>query len=614
MSVIKKVVKGAELKIEKKETLNEMLWNTVRDYPNTPAVTFYKGEKLVSISYRDFWNQVEKLSKGLIEKGVKKGDRVAILSETRYEWELFDFAIMCCGAIVVPIHTTLNKETVQYILHDSGAKLVVLENNGFLEKLGDYEIDVVTIEDGENSMETLLNLGEKSSAKFEETWRSVRLDDISSIVYTSGTTGEPKGSILTHWNWRFNTISIMSITPFYPGEPYICYLPLSHVFQRIVFFCGVSRAANAVFTPPKKFLETLKTVKPVAFVTVPRILERVNRGLIENIEKQREFKKRIFYWARNVAIECGKKMSKGEKFGTTLEIKRKIADKLVYRKIRNALGLQNIRFICSAAAELHKDLAYMFNGMGISVIEGYGLTETAAATNLNPLQRFKPGTVGPPVPGIIEAIAEDGEILIKGDNVMLGYWNKPEETKKCFTEDGWFKTGDIGDFDDEGYLIFHERKKHIIALDTGKKVAPSRLEDLLLKNPYISDALIIGDNKPYISAIIVPNFTLLLAWLEKNGISFDKSCVKVSKSVSGDLEVTEVPENIVNNPTVVEFYSKIIDEVNEKLSKEEKIKKFILLNKVFSIDRNELTPTLKKRVHVIMDRYKDLIERLYTSQ
>ncbi|MEM4456023.1 MAG: long-chain fatty acid--CoA ligase [Archaeoglobaceae archaeon] len=612
MSDVKKVVKGKSLEITRRESLNEMLWNTAKEHPEKPCVSFYEAERLRSISYSEFWNLIERISKGLIEIGVKRGDRVAILSSTRYEWELFDFAIMCAGAIVVPIHTTLSESIVRYILEDSGSKLVVVENKELERKIGDLDLEKIEIED-KRSIENLLKLGEESKVDFEKIWRSVRPDDISSIVYTSGTTGEPKGATLTHWNWRFNALSVMSITPFYPGESYICYLPLSHVFQRLVFYAGVSKGANAVFTSPARFLETLRAVKPVAFVTVPRILERVNKGLLESVEKQGGFKKNLFYWSKKVAIECGEKISKGEKFGLGLTIKRIFADKLVYSKIRNALGLQNIRFICSAAAELRKELAYMFNGMGIPVIEGYGMTETAAPTNLNPLKKFKPGTVGPPIPGIMEAIAEDGEILVKGENVMIGYWNKPYETQKCFTEDGWFKTGDLGDFDDEGYLIFLGRKKHIIALDTGKKVSPSRIEELLLQNPYINDALIVGDGKPYLVALIVPNFALLLDLLEKIGISYEKNKIVVSKSVSGDVEITEIPENIVENPRVLEFYSNVIKQVNENLSEEEKIRKFRLLNRTFTIERNELTPTLKKRTHVILERYRDLIDDLYSQ-
>ncbi|MEM0022911.1 MAG: AMP-binding protein, partial [Archaeoglobaceae archaeon] len=444
MSDVKKVVKGKSLEITRRESLNEMLWNTAKEHPEKPCVSFYEAERLRSISYSEFWNLIERISKGLIEIGVKRGDRVAILSSTRYEWELFDFAIMCAGAIVVPIHTTLSESIVRYILEDSGSKLVVVENKELERKIGDLDLEKIEIED-KRSIENLLKLGEESKVDFEKIWRSVRPDDISSIVYTSGTTGEPKGATLTHWNWRFNALSVMSITPFYPGESYICYLPLSHVFQRLVFYAGVSKGANAVFTSPARFLETLRAVKPVAFV-------------------------------------------------------------------------------------------------------------------------------GPPIPGVMEAIAEDGEILVKGENVMIGYWNKPYETQKCFTEDGWFKTGDLGDFDDEGYLIFLGRKKHIIALDTGKKVSPSRIEELLLQNPYINDALIVGDGKPYLVALIVPNFALLLDLLEKIGIGYEKNKLVVSKSVSGDVEITEIPENIVENPRVLEFYSNIIKQVNENLSEEEKIR------------------------------------------
>jgi long-chain acyl-CoA synthetase len=385
------------------------------------------------------------------------------------------------------------------------------------------------------------------------------------------------------------------------------------VYQRLVFFAGVSRGATAVFCSPQQFLETATTVKPVGLIVVPRILERINKGLLENVEKQSALKKKIFYWARDVAIECGKKMSKGEKYGLSLSIKRAIADKLVYSKIRNALGLQRIRFVCSAAAELQKNLAYMFNGMGIPVIEGYGLTETAAPANLNPIGRFKPGTVGPPIPGIEEAIAEDGEILIRGDNVMKGYWKKPLQTKEVLTEDGWLKTGDLGEFDEDGYLIFLGRKKHIIVLDTGKNVSPMPIEEELMRNPYISDVLIVGDGKPYITALIQPNFNMLIELADKMGVSYDKNKTVIKKGLSGEDEIVAVDENLIKNPKIVEFYSKIVEEVNRKFAKYETVKKFRLIPEAFSIERGELTPTLKKRHHVILKNYEKYVEEMYAK-
>ncbi len=602
-----KIVAGSELRYEKKETLVDMLWNTVKQYGNVRAVTYFEDDEEKHLTYNQFAEIATKLAKGLRELDVGKEDRVAIYSSTRYEWELFDFAVLLTGAAVVTIHSVLSRDQVNYIIRDSEPKVVVVENSKLLKNI-DEDVEIVTIEEsGERGMDELISLGAESNKELP----SISPDSLASIVYTSGTTGEPKGAMLTHWNWRFAAMSVMSITPFYPGESYICYLPLSHVFQRLVFFAGVSKAANAVFTTPERLAETLRRVKPVAFVAVPRVLERAYRRILENVERQSWFGRRIFYWSRDVAVECGVKISRGENFGLWLGVKRKIADFLVYRKIRKAMGLDNIRFICSAGAELAKNLAYMFNGMGIPVIEGYGMTETAAPTNLNPLSRFKPGTVGPPIPGVEEAIAEDGEILVRGDNVMLGYWRKPEMTKEVFTDDGWLKTGDLGYFDEDGYLVFVGRKKHIIVLDTGKNVSPMPIEEELTKSPYIADAVILGDGKPFVAALIQPNFNLLIELAERIGVDYDKRKTVVRSGVGGEDEIVEVDENLTEDSRIVEFFSKIVENANKKFADHEKVKKFKLIPRAFSLEKGELTPTLKKRIHVILKNYDRYVREIY---
>lgn len=599
------IVRGKALMVEKK-TLNQMFWDTVREHPEVKAIGYWDDGELRYLTYRDFGERVKALAKFLISKGLQKGDRVAIYADTRYEWEIADFAVLTAGGIVVTVHSVLNREQVEYILRDSESRFVFTERKyadnvpeGFevflLEEINNLTSEVVEVSDEE----------------YRKKWMDVKPDDVSSIVYTSGTTGEAKGAMLTHWNWVFNCHSVMSITPFYPSEPHICYLPLSHVYQRLVFFAGVLRAATAVFCTPQQFLETARAVKPVGLVVVPRILERVNAGIIERVESSSAFAKKLFFWSRKVAVEWGRRMSKGERFGLKLRIQRGIADRLVYGKIRDNLGLQRVRFVCSSAAELQKELAYMFNGMGIPVIEGYGMTETAAPVNLNPVGRFKPGTVGPPIPGVEEMIAEDGEILVRGDNVMKGYWKKDFETKKSFTEDGWFKTGDLGRFDEDGYLILLGRKKHIIVLDTGKNVSPVPIEEELLKNPLVGDAVIIGDKRPFVTALIVPNFERLIDLAEKKGLEYDREKIRVSKGVSGEEEITAIDDKLVENPVVLEVYQKIVDEVNERLAKHERIGKFRLLPESFTIDKGEITPTLKKRKHIILEHYKSLIEEMY---
>lgn len=597
------IVRGDELKVEGKETLNQMLWKTVKSYPNVNAIGYWENGELRYLTYREFGERVRALANFLISTGLQKGERVAIYADTRYEWEIADFAVLTAGGIVVTVHSVLNREQVEYILRDSESSIVFTEEK-YLENVPEG-LEVFLLEDLEKLK------AEVSDEEYERRWRDVEPDDVASIVYTSGTTGEPKGPMLTHWNWRFNCHSVMSITPFYPSEPHICYLPLSHVYQRLVFFAGVSKAATAVFCTPQQFLDTARAVKPVGLVVVPRILERVNAGIIERVESSSTLAKKLFYWSRRVAVEWGRRMSRGESFGFWLRFQRALADKLVYSKIRKNLGLERIRFVCSSAAELQKELAYMFNGMEIPVIEGYGMTETAAPSNLNPVGRFKPGTVGPPIPGVEEMIAEDGEILVRGDNVMKGYWKKEFETKKVFTEDGWLKTGDLGRFDEDGYLILLGRKKHIIVLDTGKNVSPVPIEEELLKNPLVGDAVIVGDGRPFVTALIVPNFERLVDFAEKKGHDYDRSKTRVVKGISAEEEIVAVDEKLVENPEVLTLYKEIVDRVNEKLAKHERIGKFRLLSEAFTIEKGEVTPTMKKRRHVILEHYRDLIEKMY---
>ncbi len=282
-----KVVKGAELKIERKESLNEMLWNTVQSHPSVPAIGYWVNGRLSYLTYEMFWEKVKELSKFLISSGLQKGDRVAIYADTRYEWEIADFAVLTAGGVVVTVHSVLNRQQVEYILRDSECRIVFTEKKYAENIPEDFEVYLL------EELEKLVV--EVSDDEFESRWRSVEPDELASIVYTSGTTGEPKGTMLTHWNWRFNCHSVMSITPFSPGEPHICYLPLSHVYQRLVFFAGISRAATAVFCSPQQFLQTSTAVKPVGIIVVPRILERVNAGIIEKAERSSALAKKIFY-------------------------------------------------------------------------------------------------------------------------------------------------------------------------------------------------------------------------------------------------------------------------------------------------------------------------------
>ncbi len=621
------IVKGKPLVDVTKESLNKMFWDAVEKYSDLTAVIEPTEQGFERMTYREFGEDVKNMSQGLMSLGVNKGDKVSLLADTRYEWVLADFAILTAGGATATIYPTLNSSSAKYIIENSDSEIVIVENLEQLEKILEVKDElpllkyIVTLDATGKEQDDILHLEEvkrrgkefekENPGKYEERWKSVEPDDLCSLVYTSGTTGVPKGTMISHWNFRFNVSSVTQLVNFEPGYIGLNFLPLAHVYMRLVYFAAVYAGANSCFSNPQQLAEDLPRVKPDVFVSVPRLFERVYDRIIDQMEEGSPVRKKLFYWASDVAREVGRHHGEGKRIPRKLERRRKLADKLVFKRIRNRMGVDNLKWTCSSGSALSKNLAYFFSGIGILIIEGYGMTEVSAPSNLNPTHRIKPGTVGPPLPGTMQMIADDGEILIKGDNVMHGYYKLPEETKEAFTEDGWLKTGDIGYFDEDDYLVFKERKKHILVLSTGKNVAPLPFEEELKKDRLIDDAVVIGDNQKFISALIQPSYDYLVDFAKKHGISYDEKQTEFTEGQSGDKIICKIDPKLLEHEKVYELYQQIIDKINQNYNNFEQVKRFKLIPEALSVEKGELTPTLKVKRNVVMNKYEDLINSMY---
>ncbi|MCL0079899.1 long-chain fatty acid--CoA ligase [Dehalococcoidia bacterium] len=591
------------------------------------------GNFTKKITYREAGERAKALSQGLLSLGLNKGDKVSLLSETRYEWMQADIAILTAGGVTVTIFPTLSPTTVQYIANHSDSKMIFVENQEQLNKvllvweelpqLKEVIVFEPLITKPRANIYTLsevMEMGRQFEAsnpgRYEKIWRSVKPEDLSSFVYTSGTTGPPKGVMLSHWNWCCCAISLTQVISFTPREAALAFLPLAHVYARVAYFAMLKSAVTVYVSSPKDLAEDLPRVRPVTYCSVPRIYERFYDRIIEQIESttppfRRKIRKKIFFWAAGVARDMGEVRSRWKKPSLKLKLKHRLASP-IYWAIRKKAGMDRLRGAISGGAALRKELAYFLNGMGITILEGYGMSENAGPATVNPIGRSKVGTVGIPLPGVVTIkIAEDGEILIKGDNVMQGYYKLPEETRQSFTKDGWLKTGDIGYFDEDNYLVFKERKKHLLVLSTGKNVAPLPIEEELKKSRWIEEAVVIGDNEKFVSALIQPAYQLLLEFARERNIEFSEELTKFGLNPAGEEVPIQVDEKLLRNGMVIEIFQRVIDEANLAFDDYEQVKKFRLLNNAVSVKTGELTPTLKVKRSAIGEKYKDLISEIY---
>ncbi|HUR69154.1 MAG TPA: AMP-binding protein, partial [Candidatus Thermoplasmatota archaeon] len=393
----------------------------------------------------------------------------------------------------------------------------------------------------------------------------------------------------------------------------LVFLPLAHCYGRLQLQHAIHINGIISFGSPATLVDDLKEVRPVYLASVPRLYERMYAQIVKKVEEGNdERKKKIFARAAGTAREYGKAIANGGKPGLGLRVKHALFDKLVYAKLREALGLTALKIGITGSAAIRPDLLYFFQGIGVPIYEGYGLTETSAPSNVNLPWKFKPGTVGPPFPGMEMTLADDGEVLMKGPNIFKGYLNQPAETKDAFNEEGWFKTGDIGKFDEDGFLAIVDRKKEIEVLNTGKKIAPVTVEEKLKLNPLVADALLVATDRKFAGCLVQPNFDALVAWADKNGIAYDKNKVVVKPDPTGQPMTYQVGRDLLDAPQVRAQFQKAIDDTNARCADFEQIKTFAFADHAFTMDRDELTPTLKKKRRIIVQHYKTQIEGMFS--
>lgn len=568
-----------------------------RDSSGQAVAAYRDGDRFVDVSAAELVSRIRDLAKGLIASGVAPGDRVALMSATRLEWLVIDYAILATGGATVPIYETSSAEQVHWILTDSEATMAIFETPAMTQLYTKAAVtapdcrEALTITEG--GLEELARRGaDVSDADLDARLAGLTVEDLATIIYTSGTTGRPKGCMLTHRNLRSNVIqSSQVLEGSVAGDDVtLLFLPLAHVLAKIIALVCVEKGAKICFaTGTTRLLEEMPMAKPTMLVSVPRVFEKVYNGASHKAHS--EGKGAIFDKAAEVATDWSVAQSSGRR-RLVLNVEHTAFDKLVYGKIRAAFG-GRLRLSFSGGGPLGERLTHFFHGIGVRILEGYGLTETSPTLTANRSDAWKPGTVGRPVAGTSIKIAADGEILAKGPQVFQGYWHNPAATAEVFTEDGWFRTGDVGELDDEGYLRITGRAKDLIVTAAGKNVAPAPLEDRLRAHALISQAVVVGERRPFIAALLALDEEALAQWAADN---------KAPGSTAAEL---------ADNAALRSVLQAAVDDANQSVSRAESIRKFAILPRDLTIADSEVTPTLKVRRSTVEKTYADVIEALY---
>jgi long-chain acyl-CoA synthetase len=568
--------------------------------PERAVAASRDGDRFVDVTAHEFYERVRRLAKGLIGSGVQAGDRVALMSRTRLEWLLVDYAIVAAGGVTVPAYETSSAEQLQWILSDSEAVAIVLETPEMAKMYAAVAADTpgcrTSFAIDEGGLDVLARRGANvDDAALDERIAGLTTDRLATIVYTSGTTGRPKGCAITHGNLRANVLQNLDAvrSMLEPEEVGLVFLPLAHMLTKSVALVGVEWGIKMAFATDIAHLqEELALVRPTMVVAVPRVFEKVFNGAQQRANA--EGHGRVFDKATDVAIRWSEDHAAGRPHPIT-RIAHAVLERLVYRKLQAVFG-GRLRFAVSGGAPLGERLAHFFNGVGVKIFEGYGLTETSPTLTVNRSDAWKPGTVGTPLAATSIRIADDGEILAKGPQVFQGYWHNETATAEIFDDDGWLVTGDIGTLDDDGFLRIIGRKKEIIVTAAGKNVAPAPLEDRLQAHPLISQAVVVGDARPFIAALITLDPEAMSQWVTEHGL--------------GDVPVTELAATADLRAVI----QAAVDDANRSVSRAESIRKFAVLPEGLTIAGGELTPTLKVRRAVVQNRYANVIERLYGGQ
>jgi long-chain acyl-CoA synthetase len=597
-------------------TLNELFLSSIERYPRPNAFLAKRDGAYTPISSDQALGMAAALASGLENLGLGSGDRLAILSDNRLEWALTDYAVLGAGAITVPIYPTLLEDDLAYILRDSGAKGIVLSTPDQFRKISNIsaqlpDLRFVLAMDPVNAasncdIQQWWNVvgngsSEEAILRFRDSARKATPQDVATILYTSGTTGNPKGVVLTHSNIASNIGAAIELFPSELRGVEMSFLPLSHIFQRMLdftcFWRGVCIAyAESLEALPKNLLE----VRPNLMAVVPRVLERVHERVESLIVHGPPSKQKIFRWAVGVGERTIPYSLEGRKLPLGLELKRRLADRLVFSKIRERMG-GRLELILSGSAPLSPDIARFFWAVGLKVYEGYGLTETSPVIAVNRPNRTRLGTVGPVIPGVEVILGEDysneegtvgREILVRGPSVSPGYYRLDDENREAFVN-GWFHTGDLGTLDADGFLAITGRKKYLFKTSGGKYVPPEKLENLFQTQPYVAQVLVIGDRRKFVSALIVPNFQLLETYAREHGISCGSH------------------EEMIQHPALKAFMEHLVERLMAPLPPHERVRQIALLPNEFTIAAGELSPTQKVRRKVVEERYRDVIEEIY---
>jgi long-chain acyl-CoA synthetase len=608
--------RGAIDRVAEGKTLPSVFASTVREHGEEPALSWKPGGTWRSITWREYRDAVSEVAAGLARLGVEPGDFVAIMCRNRPEHVIADLGTLHTGATPVSLYNTLAPEQIAYIAGHCEAKAAVIEGREFMERFEKVKADlpaleqVILIEDATDfadydwvtSWKDLRASGREALNKqggreaFEERARKVKPDDLVTLVYTSGTTGPPKGVMITNRNVIWTCASLDSTGSYPTGLRAISYLPLAHSLERLAtHYLSIYKAAHVHFCPEVlEVFDLAPEVRPEAFAGVPRLWEKLRAGILSALtEEPNERKRKIALSAIDAGRQAARLDQAGKPVPFTLRAKRALFDRLVFSKIRHKIGLDRCKIAVSGAAPISTEVLEFFFGIGLPIHEGYGMTECSAPSNLNREGRARIGSVGPALPGVEVRLVDDGEVLVRGGNVAAGYYKDPEKTAQTFDKDGWLHTGDVGEMDRDGFLRIVDRKKELIVTAGGKNVSPANLENLLKRHPLVGQACVIGDRRSFVSVLIVLDGEVAPGWAKKNGIAF-----------------TDVTR-LAAEPRVGEEIQRAVDDANQHVSRAEGIRKFVVLPTEWTVDSEELTPTLKVKRRVIHAKYADEIESMY---
>ncbi|MBW8059114.1 MAG: long-chain fatty acid--CoA ligase [Solirubrobacterales bacterium] len=588
----------------KSTTLADLLPRAAQMYGEAPAVRYKEGGRWVDRSFDQVLETVRSLSLGLVDLGVAKGDKVSILANTRPEWTYVDFAALSAGAVVVPVYQTNSLEECQYVLENSDAKVVVVEDDEQLEKIRavrdklpllTHVVRMTGSSDDAISFDDLAARGSaRDASEWETRWSDITPEDICTFIYTSGTTGPPKGCIISHGNYRAMLDMVNETSVIEDEDVTYLYLPLAHSFALLVQLGSFDLGATLAYweRDPLRILSNLAEVRPSYFPSVPRIFEKIYTAATSGMEREGGLKKAVFDWS----IRIGKKMREvecsGRKPGFLLRKQYEFADRKVLSKIRGLFGGQ-LRLAISGAAPINPEILRFFDAAGVLVLEGWGMTETSTAATISSPDDFKIGTIGKPFPGCEVKITDDGEILVKGPNVFQGYYKNEEATREAIV-DGWLRTGDIGEMDADGFITITGRKKDIIITAGGKNITPANPENDIKQHPLVSQCVVVGDRHPYLVALVTLDPEEVVAHAKEHGLPED-------------------PEQLASNEEIRKAVEDHVAKINEKFARVEQIKKIAILPHDLSQESGELTPTLKVKRAVVAEKYESEIEKLYAS-